>query len=103
MNKIDLEGKNAVVTGAGRGIGLAIVELLLASGARSILWDANAESLADAAKAIQGKGKIQTHVVDVSDFGEVHKTAQATASQFGSIDLLVNNAGIAGVTKKMWE
>lgn len=103
MNKIDLNGKNAVVTGAGRGIGLAIVERLLASGARCSLWDANAESLAGAAKALEGKGKFHTQVVDVSDFDEVHKTALAASSHLGSIELLVNNAGIAGVTKKMWE
>ena len=58
MNKIDLNGKLAVVTGAARGIGYAIVERLLDSGAAVSLWDRDADALDSAVKALVGKGRV---------------------------------------------
>ena len=57
MNKIDLQGRNAVVTGGARGIGLAIAQRLLVSGAQCSLWDLDAEALRAAAKALRGKNR----------------------------------------------
>ena len=54
MNKIDLQGKNAVITGGARGIGFAIAQRLAASGARCSLWDVDGQSLIAAAKALGG-------------------------------------------------
>ncbi len=103
MNKIDLQGKNAVVTGGARGIGLAIAQRLLASGARVSLWDMNPAGLAETAKALNAPGTVHTATVDISQPDSVKAAAGVTFQQFGGVDILVNNAGIAGVTKKTWE
>jgi 3-oxoacyl-[acyl-carrier protein] reductase len=103
MNKIDLNGKSAVVTGAARGIGYAIVERLLESGARCSLWDRDAAALAAAVKALSAKGRVHTAIVDVTQADSVQAAAQATLREFGRVDILVNNAGIAGATKPTWE
>jgi NAD(P)-dependent dehydrogenase (short-subunit alcohol dehydrogenase family) len=103
MNKIDLQGKHAIVTGGARGIGLAIAERLLASGAQCSLWDTNRDRLAAASKNLSGHGVVHTAVVDVSKAESVQAAAENTAQQFGSIEILVNNAGIAGATKSTWE
>jgi len=103
MNKIDLHGKNAVVTGAARGIGYAIVERLLDSGAACCLWDKDADALASATKALSAKGRVHTAAVDVTQAGSVQAAAQSTLQALGRVDILVNNAGIAGATKPTWE
>jgi len=103
MNQIDLKGKNAVVTGGARGIGLAIAQRFLASGAQCSLWDRDDEGLRAAAKALSGQGSVQTQAVNVTQPESVQTAADETLRHFGSIDILVNNAGIAGATKKMWE
>ena len=103
MNKIDLNGKHAVVTGAARGIGYAIVERLLESGAACSLWDRDADALASATKALAGKGRVHTTTVDVTQAESVQAAAQATLREFGRVDILVNNAGIAGASKPTWE
>jgi len=103
MNQIDLQGKTAVVTGAARGIGFAIVQRLLASGARCSLWDNDADALASAARSLAAAERIQTTVVDVTNEVQVAAAAASAEARFGGIDLLVNNAGIAGVSKKLWE
>lgn len=103
MNKIDLSGKNAVVTGAARGIGFAIAQRLLASGVRCTLWDIDRAALNEAMNQLEGQGEYDMQVVDVTRSRDVQAAADATFRQMGSIDLLVNNAGIAGVAKKLWE
>jgi 2-dehydro-3-deoxy-L-rhamnonate dehydrogenase (NAD+) len=96
MNQLDLHGRSAVVTGGGRGIGLAIAQRLLASGARVSLWDRDATVLATHAG-------VHTAVVDVTDDAAVQSAAAATVSALGGIDILFNNAGIAGGSKPSWE
>ena len=103
MNKIDLNGKMAVVTGSARGIGYAIVERLLESGAACSLWDRDADALASAAKTLATKGRVHTATVDVTQADSVQTAAQATLREFGGVDILVNNAGIAGASKPTWE
>ncbi len=103
MNKIDLQGKNAVVTGGARGIGFAIAQRLLASGAACSLWDRDAEALASAAKALAGSGRVHTATVDLAQADSVKAAADSTFEAFGRVDILVNNAGITGGNKKTWE
>ena len=103
MNKIDLLGKNAIVTGGARGIGLAIATRLLASGARCSLWDIDRTALDAAAKSLAGQGEVHTAVVDLTDPTSVASAKEATLKHFRSLEILVNNAGIAGANKKTWE
>ncbi len=93
MNQIDLSGKIAVVTGGTRGIGLAIVERMVKSGARVAVWDRERigkESKAEAA----GAAPI---AVDVSDAGAVARALAETEARVGAVDILVNSAAIGGV------
>jgi 2-dehydro-3-deoxy-L-rhamnonate dehydrogenase (NAD+) len=79
MNRLDFAGRNAVVTGGAQGIGAAIAKRLQHSGAKVAIWD------------LEGSPK-----VDVSDPASVDGAVKRTLSEFGRIDVLVNNAGIAG-------
>jgi len=103
MNQIDLHGKNAVVTGAARGIGFTIVERLLASGARCSLWDMDRQGLAAAAASLAAQDAVETVVVNVTKPESVQAATEKTLKRIGPIDILVNNAGIAGASKKTWE
>lgn len=103
MNQIDLQGRNAIVTGGARGIGKAIAERLLASGARVSLWDRDGDALEAASLALEGKGGVHTLVVNVTNPKDVQTAFPAEVKQFGNIDILVNCAGIAGATKHLWE
>ena len=102
MNKIDLQGKVAVVTGGARGIGLAITQRLIDSGARCCLWDRDPAALGEAARALPS-GSCHTCPVDISKPESVAAAMDETVKHLGSVQILVNNAGIAGVTKKTWE
>jgi NAD(P)-dependent dehydrogenase (short-subunit alcohol dehydrogenase family) len=103
VNKFDLEGRRAVVTGAAEGFGRAITERFLDSGAKVSLWDMAAERLADAAGELEGRGTVHTAVVDVSRHDQVEGATKATLDAFGGIDILVANAGIAGPNLVTWE
>jgi len=94
MNRYDLDGRMAVVTGGAQGIGLAVAERLQASGASVALWDLDGE-LAAAAAARLGD-RVEGHAVDVTDHASVAALAEDVADRHGRIDILVNSAGIAG-------
>lgn len=85
-----LEGRVAIVTGAGQGIGRAIAEKLRAEGASVVVADKNAETSEKTAAEIGGTA----HVADVSDPDQVSALVAATVGQFGKIDILVNDAAI---------
>ncbi len=103
MNDIDLKGRPAVVTGAAQGIGFSIATRLLASGARVSLWDRDAALLEQARGELAGSGDVHGVVVDVTDADDVSRAAEETAAALGGIDIMVNNAGIAGPTVPSWE
>ena len=90
--KIDLSGKNALVTGSTRGIGRAIAESFAESGARVAVVGRDQERANEAASAI-GNGAVG-FAADVSDTAAVTKLVDDVEKAFGSIDILVNNAGI---------
>lgn len=94
MNQIDLKGRRAIVTGGAQGIGRAVAERLLASGAQVALWDRDA-GLANETAAALGQGSIAL-AVDVTDYAAVAAATSETAARLGGIELLVNNAGISG-------
>jgi 2-dehydro-3-deoxy-L-rhamnonate dehydrogenase (NAD+) len=101
MNKIDLNGRCAVVTGGAQGFGRAITERFVASGARVAIWDHD-QPLAERTASELGSS-VTAFKVDVTDLAAVERTRDATIAAFGKIDILVNNAGIAGINKPVWE
>ena len=82
MNQLDFKGRTAVVTGGRQGIGAAIVKRLEASGAKVAVWDLD-----------------HADRVDVSSPSSVEEALEKTLKQLGKIDVLVNNAGVAGMNK----
>ena len=90
--KIDLSGKNALVTGSTRGIGRAIAQAFAESGARVGVVGRD-QARADEAAAAIGNGA-KGFAADVSDTAAVTKLIDDAEKAFGSIDILVNNAGI---------
>ena len=103
MNQIDLSGKSAVITGGAEGIGLAIAKRFLASGASVSLWDQNSELLNETYQQLQSEGPVHTISLDVSNSEAVAKATKETLTAIGKIDILINNAGIAGPTVPSWE
>jgi len=98
-----LEGRHAVVTGAARGIGLAIARRYLADGASVALWDVEAAALADAVRQLAPLGTVASALVDVRDEDQIARAASEAQETFGRIDILVNNAGVLGPTVPSWE
>lgn len=103
MNRIDLDGRRAVVTGAAQGIGLAIADRLLRSGAAVALWDRDPAEIERAEATLRGLGTVRSFRVDVTLAEEVERATAASGEALGGIDILVCNAGIAGPTVKVWE
>ena len=102
-NKIDLSGKFAVVTGGAQGIGRAIVERFLDSGAAVAIWDRDLDFAKKTAAELAKRGRIEAVAVDVTDFAGVERARDQTVKLFGRIDILVNNAGVAGQNTTTWE
>ena len=103
MNQIDLNGRHAVVTGAAQGIGLAIVERFLASGASVSLWDRDDALLKETVSGLNGEGAVHHMMIDVTDAEGVADALKQTERAIGGIDIMINNAGIAGPIAPSWE
>ena len=101
MNKIDLDGRKAVVTGGAQGIGRAITERFVASGAQVTIWDRD-RALAEAAVNELGD-KASFVQVDMTDWDAVRSAAARTEAEMGRVDILVNNAGISGMNTTVAE
>lgn len=101
MNRIDLSGRVAVVTGGAQGFGRAIAERFVDSGARVAIWDMDQIYAQRTANEL-GNGT-KSYGLDVSELSAVEAARDSTIKDFGKIDILVNNAGIAGVNATVWE
>jgi 2-dehydro-3-deoxy-L-rhamnonate dehydrogenase (NAD+) len=102
-NRIDLAGRVAVVTGGAQGIGRAIVEHFLESGAAVAIWDRDLALAQRVIGELESRGRIAAVAVDVTTLAEVENACARTVETFGRIDILVNNAGIAGPNLKTWD
>ena len=95
MNQLDFKDRTAIVTGGAQGIGLAIARRLIASGARVRIWDRDGERLAGVVKELGATAA--GDALDVTDPDAVERGVQSALASGGRIDVLVNNAGIAGI------
>jgi len=95
-----LQGKIALVTGASRGIGQGIAVSLAKAGADIALADISIDVLEETIKLVEQEGiKVKAYQVDVTQFETVRTMVQAVASEFGTLDIAVNNAGVLGIHK----
>jgi 3-oxoacyl-[acyl-carrier protein] reductase len=100
---IDLHGRVAVVTGGAQGIGHAIAQRLLSSGAEVAVWDRDLELAKQCCDELSARGRISPVACDVRILSAVERARDTTLEAFGHLDLLVNNAGIAGPNMPTWE
>jgi 3-oxoacyl-[acyl-carrier protein] reductase len=93
---VDLEGKTAIVTGASKGIGYSIAEVLVDSGANVVICARSEDEVNRAADQLttRGPGRAIGLSCDVRKLDDVRRLVSTAAEQFGSIDILVNNAGL---------
>jgi len=106
MNQIDLNGRVAVITGGAQGIGYAVAERMLKSGASVVLWDIDAARLAtaeDALAKLAAPGKVSTSIVELTMGPDIDEATADAVKAHGKIDILVNNAGITGGNAPTWE
>ncbi|CAB3920767.1 SDR family NAD(P)-dependent oxidoreductase [Achromobacter deleyi] len=103
MNQLDLNGRVAVITGGAQGIGYAVAERMLRSGAQVALWDVNAAALGTAREALAPLGNVSTADVELTAGAYVDAATAATLRTHGHIDILVNSAGITGGNGTLWE
>lgn len=103
MNASDNQGKIAVITGAGSGLGREFALLGARQGLRLVLADIQAEAVAATLEDVQALGaEAIARVVDVADAGQVEELATVTLERFGSVHWLFNNAGV-GAVGLIWE
>jgi len=106
LNQIDLKGKSAVITGGAQGIGYAIAERLLDSGAHVTLWDIDAAQLDAAVSSLRksrASAQPDTVEVNITAIENVEEATAKTLEMANRIDILVNSAGIAGPNSTTWE
>ena len=99
MNNIDLKNRVAIVTGGAQGFGLAIVEKFLASHAKVIIWDRDKEVM----NSLNFNDDVSMVEVDVTNFNSVEEATKKSLEIYGRLDILINNAGIAGPSYKTWD
>jgi len=93
----------AAVTGGARGIGFAVAERLARAGVRVALWDLDRARAESSAKELAAAGKVIAVAVDITDEAAVARALAETTQQLGKLDIFVNNAGIAGASKTLWD
>ena len=103
MNQIDLHDRCAVVTGGAQGIGEAVADRFVASGAKVSLWDRDPALLELARAQLAERGRVHAVQMDVTDPETITTAIESTEAALAPIDILINNAGIAGPTTTTWD
>ncbi|WP_445168566.1 3-oxoacyl-ACP reductase FabG [Mycolicibacterium sp. Dal123E01] len=100
-----LSGKTAVITGGAQGLGFAIAEQFIAEGARVVLGDLNLDATAEAVNKLGGADVARAVQCNVTTYADVDALVDSAIEQFGSFDIMVNNAGITrdATLRKMTE
>jgi NADP-dependent 3-hydroxy acid dehydrogenase YdfG len=104
-----LDGRIALITGGGSGVGLATAKLFLKEGAKVAIAGRDFEKLRRAAEALHGNDRLLAQACDVTNPDQVNELVRAATKTFGRIDILVNNAGmniprraVAELTPETW-
>ena len=101
MSSFDLQGKTAIVTGGAGGLGRSMVATLAAAGANVVVASRNQENISKIADAINQKGQSALAIaVDITNEDQVDSLIEQTVAAFGSVDIIVNNAGRGGKSHK---
>ena len=96
LEKLRLDGRVAVVTGGGQGIGAASAQALGEAGAKVIIGELQPDRLQNSVEALRKLGiEAHGHVLDVTDSANVDSVAAAVVADHGRVDILINNAGVA--------
>src|SRR3954471_13558260 len=95
----ELDGRVAIVTGAGSGLGEAIAHSMAEAGAHVAIFEINPEAGAASAETLAREHGVtaRAYTVDVADRGSVDEAVAAALGDFGRLDILVNNAGVSHV------
>jgi len=101
--QFDFSSQSAIVTGGAQGIGRAIVERLADSGANIAIWDRDEDRANTTARELQNRGRVIAITVDVTNPEAVEAARDQTLTAFESVEVLVNNAGIAGPNQTSWD
>lgn len=101
--QFDFSSQSAIVTGGAQGIGRAIAERLADSGANIAIWDRDEDRANNTARELECRGHVIAITVDVTNPKAVETARDQTLSAFDSVEVLVNNAGIAGPNQTSWE
>jgi 3-oxoacyl-[acyl-carrier protein] reductase len=103
MNQVNLQGRVAVVTGGARGIGYAVAERMLLSGAAVALWDVDSARLDASRENLRALGRVSGLAIELTDERQLQQAVQTAVDELGRVDILVNNAGITGGNAPTWE
>lgn len=103
MNQLDLKNRVIVVTGGARGLGYAVAQRALCSGAAVALWDIDADRLERSRAELSELGSVSAVKVELTDEASVEDATQRTVATHGAIHALVNSAGITGGNGLTWE
>jgi 3-oxoacyl-[acyl-carrier protein] reductase len=93
-DNLKLKDKVAVITGGSRGLGKAIAQRFLEEGAMVVITATKEDRLRKAAEELSGLGRIESVLMNVSEFSDVQDTMKSIIEKYGRVDILVNNAGI---------